>query len=104
MNTGSTKANWFPYTIPPTPTRSPNDFYALTFSEDATPLKNPSQFLNWKKVNLPNGVNLGDILYWNPSSGEGGEWVVLPAPSSSDLRVLTIQNNNLAWTETEDCE
>lgn len=50
---------------------------------------------------LPEGVNLGDIIYYDPNSEDG--WVVLAAPQSSGLRVLTITNGTLAWTETQDC-
>ena len=47
---------------------------------------------------LPDGSRRGDLLYWN-----GTGWVVLIAPASTALRVLTIQNGALAWTQTEDC-
>lgn len=50
---------------------------------------------------LPQGQNNGDILYWNSSSQD---WQTLLAPDSETLKVLTIQNGQLAWTETEDCE
>jgi hypothetical protein len=48
---------------------------------------------------LPQGARSGDLLYWN-----GERWLVLPAPSSAALRVLTIQGGALAWTATEECE
>jgi hypothetical protein len=48
--------------------------------------------------NLPDGAAAGDLLYWN-----GSRWLILPAPASTALRVLTIQNGTLAWTETEAC-
>lgn len=47
---------------------------------------------------LPDGTSRGDLLYWN-----GTRWVVFPAASGAGLRVLTIQNNTLAWTPTQDC-
>jgi hypothetical protein len=93
---------WIPYTIPACPSVNAGDNYALSAKVGANPSKNPSQFLEWKKV-LPKGKELGDTLYWDPAKGEGGEWVVLPSPSGDDLRVLTIQNRNLAWTLTQDC-
>jgi hypothetical protein len=48
---------------------------------------------------LPDGAAAGDLLYWN-----GSRWLVLSAPSSTALRVLTIQGGALAWTATEECE
>jgi hypothetical protein len=50
---------------------------------------------------LPKGAKKGDILYWNPEGN--GRWVVLPAPSDTALRVLTISSGTLAWTSTQDC-
>jgi hypothetical protein len=47
---------------------------------------------------LPNGTNKGDLLYW-----DGERWVVLVAPLSETLNVLTIQSGTLAWTATQDC-
>jgi hypothetical protein len=35
---------------------------------------------------LPKGSKKGDILYWNPADG-GGKWVVLPAPSGSNISI-----------------
>jgi len=54
-------------------------------------------------ITLPDGATKGDLLYWDPEQDDGGAWAVLSAPSSTTLRVLTIQNGALAWTETEDC-
>jgi hypothetical protein len=104
VNTFNTSSPWVPYKIPPTPIPESGKTYALSFSDNAVPAKNPSQFLQWKEVGLPDGTNKGDIIYWDPNSGEDGEWVVLSAPSSDSLRVLTIKNNTLAWTETEECD
>lgn len=53
---------------------------------------------------IPRGTTKGDLLYWDPSQGDDGQWVVLPAAEGNGLRVLTLQNGVLAWTETEDCE
>jgi hypothetical protein len=53
---------------------------------------------------LPDGATKGDLLYWDPEQEGDGAWVVLPAPSSTALRVLTLQNGTLAWTATEECE
>jgi hypothetical protein len=47
---------------------------------------------------LPEGTNAGDIIYFT-----GQAWAVLPAPQNSQLRVLTIQEGNLRWLDTEDC-
>lgn len=63
--------------------------YEITYTKDGTRI---TRF-------LPDGSKPGDLLYWN-----GKRWVVLTAPASDDLRVLTIQNGALAWTQTEDCE
>ena len=115
--------NWTPYKIPPTPTITNNDVYSLTCSDGAIDSKNPSQFLQWRKVSLPEGDNKGDLLQWDPAAGYNGAWVVLAAPSNegsiiywdgSDwqflnppsgnaLHVLGIRNRTLAWTATEDC-
>jgi hypothetical protein len=101
---------WVPYKIPPIVEReNPSDVYALGWDQDLAdscagdPTQtNPTQFLKWEKV-LPSGEKLGDILYWNPNSGENGEWVILSAPSGSVLYALTIQNGTLTWTATQDC-
>lgn len=99
------QTNWNPYTIPATPTipSGNSDVYSLSCEEGADGTKNPSQFLKWKKTNLPRGSSKGDLLYWDPEAGEEGAWVVLAAPSGSTLNVLTIQNGNLSWTATQDC-
>lgn len=47
---------------------------------------------------LPEGENKGDLLYW-----DGEKWDIHPAYTGAELRVLTIQNGTLAWTQTEDC-
>jgi hypothetical protein len=54
------KTTWIPYKIPPTPVPETGKQYALSFSSDATPEKNPSQFLRWAVV----------------EGGEGGEGCV----------------------------
>jgi len=41
---------WFPYTIPPTPLKSGTEDYALSFKGSGNPEKNPSEFLEWKKM------------------------------------------------------
>jgi hypothetical protein len=50
-------------------------------------------------TSIPRGNNRGDLLYYN-----GQAWTVLPSVASSTLHVLTIQNEELAWTPTEACE
>jgi hypothetical protein len=52
---------------------------------------------------LPKGTNKGDLLYWNPESGDEGEWVVLSAPSGTSLIVLGFTGGTVAWVDTEDC-
>jgi hypothetical protein len=47
---------------------------------------------------MPDGTNVGDLLYWN-----GERWVTLRAVVSGQMHVLTITNNVLSWTQTEDC-
>jgi|694.fasta_scaffold17753_13 hypothetical protein len=90
---------WVPYKIPPVVEKeNPDDVYALSFSDDAqvVPQTNPSKFLEWKKIDpLPQGTNLGDIIYWDPSSGENGEWVILENPQPE---------NNLEWKVFDVCE
>jgi hypothetical protein len=80
--------------------------------------------LSWDPVGFPEGSTKGDLLYWDPAAGDGGDWVVLAAPSSngsilywnenswnflappsgSGLKVLTATGGELAWNDTEDCE
>lgn len=51
---------------------------------------------------IPSGENKGDLLYWDTE--DTPEWKVLEAPEESeDLKVLTIRNGQLEWTDTEDC-
>ena len=97
-----TNQHWSPYIIPPCLTPEGGKNYTLSFSDKAEPTKNPSQFLEWKET-VPNGTNLGDIIYWDPSAGDGGAWVALPAPSGSGLKVLTANDGTLAWADTQDC-
>lgn len=52
---------------------------------------------------LPKGINNGDLLYWNPAAGGTGQWVVLTAPQSNQLKVLGILNGALQWVDTQDC-
>lgn len=96
--------DWIPYKIPRTINReNPNDIYGLSFNKNADPQKNPSQFLEWKKL-LPSGENLGDILYWTPSGDEGGgTWTVLSSPqdaTEADPKFLSF-NGDILWDETE---
>jgi hypothetical protein len=54
-------------------------------------------------VGVPDGENKGDLLYWDTE--DTPKWKVLEAPEESeDLKVLTIRNGQLEWTDTEDCE
>ena len=77
------------------------------------------------KSRMPNGNSRGDLLYWDPQAGEGGAWVVLNtsgaqkgsllvwgedtwqilnAPQGGDLHVLSVQNGEISWIQTQDCE
>jgi hypothetical protein len=95
-------SNWVPYKIPPCP--EPEDkIYALSIKDGATPDKNPSQFLEWKEI-LPRGEDKGDLLYWDPAEGEGGEWVILPPPSGTDTKVLASNGGVPYWLGTEECD
>ena len=49
---------------------------------------------------MPDGVNLGDTLYWHV---EDNEWKVLAAPASSAIHVLAIAGSAPYWIATEDC-
>lgn len=62
--------------------------YEVEYTKDGTRIKRL----------LPDGKNKGDLLYW-----DGSKWSILAARESETLLVLTLQNGNLAWTETEDC-
>jgi hypothetical protein len=73
--------------------------YEVEYTEDGTKLKNLKQ--------LPNGLLLGDMAYYDPDAGNNGAgaWRVLAAPPTSDDKIyaLTIQSGALKWVETEDC-
>jgi hypothetical protein len=116
--------NWTPFILPAT--IGGEKTKALTIPEGSPSGENPSRYLQWKVIeaNLPEGSNIGDLLYWNPSAGDNGAWVVLAAPSNggsiiywdgaawqfltppsgTTLHVLGIQSGTLAWTATEDCD
>lgn len=89
MNTSNISTPWVPYKIPPCPVPDTGKTYALSFSDNAVPSKNPSQFLQWKEIeaNLPEGTNKGDILYWDPAAGDDGAWVVLTAPENATIEI-----------------
>jgi hypothetical protein len=57
------KTGWFPYVIPPTPIRDGNSEYALSFRGDGDPEKNPSEFLEWRKINESGSECVGLNLY-----------------------------------------
>ena len=71
-----------------------NKSYRVKYEESGTVLVLPV---------LPRGTNKGDLLYWNPDLGEAGAWAILPSPAGTAMRVLTISNRALAWTQTQDC-
>ena len=56
MNGAMSSTPWIPYKIPATPTPISTDKYLLGVKYDdnpdknATPLKNPSQFLEWQRM------------------------------------------------------
>ena len=47
---------------------------------------------------FPEKPNEGDMMYFN-----GTEWVSLPSPSGSGLKVLTHNGTAPSWAETESC-
>jgi hypothetical protein len=138
MNTSNTSSPWVPYSIPPCPVVQ-DEIYGLSFTDEATPTKNPSQFLEWKKLlpkgkdndiliweedewvpfspsgseeepnflkydgselswgpaELPEGENLGDLLYWNPAAGDEGEWDILSAPTNNGAIIYWV--NGSGW-------
>jgi len=74
--------------------------YTVEYRDDGVVLKDLK--------GLPNGENLGDILYWDPEAGNNGAgaWRRHLAPlvdNDNKFYVLTIQNGVLIWLETEDC-
>jgi len=77
-----------------------------TFRSDVSSESGPTLPKSQYYVGVPNGANKGDLLYWNPDMGSEGRWAILQAPQTgkATLKVLTIQNDTLAWTDTEDCE
>ena len=147
MNTPNSSAPWVPYKIPPTPAVGEyNNLYGLSFVKGASPIKNPSQFLEWRAllpvgkdndllkwqtdrwvvfspsgsqeepfylnyngsdlswgpVNFPKGSSKGDIIYWNPESGDEGEWVILP-PSGSEEEPLYLacRGEEPSWEQND---
>jgi hypothetical protein len=50
-------------------------------------LKYNGSELFWGPAALPDGTNEGDLLYWDPSAGDGGAWVVLTAPQNSEILI-----------------
>jgi hypothetical protein len=154
-------AAWIPFSLPEAVASTDGEKYFLALKEEAEPATNPTKFLEWATNGFPEGENLSDMLYWDPSAREGkggwvvlpafqetleeGEfippkdrvltlkegilswlesfpipdginrgdilywnsdenaWVVLPAPSGTGLKVLTINGGNIGWTDTQDC-
>lgn len=62
----------------------------------AAPPTSKSEFSS----SMPNGVNLGDTLYWDE---EEKGWKVLAAPASSAIHVLAIAGSAPYWIATENC-
>jgi len=99
VNTSNTP--WIPYKIPPTPVPKEGVQYALSFANNATPTKNPSQFLEWQEVTFPQGTQKWDLLYWDPASGENGAWVPLKVQGTAENPLsLTYNGNSLIWSQT----
>ena len=72
--------------LPPRPNNNEAHFLASQNAE-----------LKWKKGDLPDGQNIGDLLYW------GGEsWVIIPPPSGG-TSVLASNGTVPYWIGTEDC-
>lgn len=48
---------------------------------------------------MPTGEDRGDIVYWEPATGEDGAWVKLDAPNATPLQpeLLTHDGGNLFW-------
>lgn len=63
--------------------------YEVEYTKDGTRIKRI----------LPDGFNIGDLLYWDSE-----KWVILEATQSSTLHILGIQDGNLNWIATQDCE
>jgi hypothetical protein len=100
--------NWTPFILPAT--IGGEKTKALTIPEGSPSGENPSRYLQWKVIeaNLPEGSNFGDILYWDLSAGDGGAWVILNAPQSSQILIKKFsvcengepkEYNMLAWVQ-----
>jgi hypothetical protein len=88
----NTSAPWVPYKIPPTVPSEDGRNYGLSFSKNADPNKNPSQFLEWKDMGLPDGVD-NDMLKW-----AGDKWVTFsPSGSSEQPTALQYDGQSLFW-------
>lgn len=109
MNQSSSQNAWTPFKIPPAPNAQDVGDYSLHLTPNAAPDTNPSKFLRWKKsTGLPDGSQLGDILYWDPEAGgedeEGeptGDWVILPPPEGGELHGLVIEGDAPFWVEAK---
>jgi hypothetical protein len=53
--------------------------------------------LNWGS-GFPDGINYGDILYW-----DGASWVTLSAPNDGTTYVLASTGGTPYWIATEEC-
>ena len=81
--------NWKRTTLKQPKDTDPADaLYEVRYEEDGTYITRI----------LPNGTNVGDLLYW-----DGEKWTPLAAVSSSTLHILGIKDNALQWVETQDC-
>jgi hypothetical protein len=103
-------AAWIPFSLPEAIASTDGEKYFLALKEDAEPATNPTKFLEWATNGFPEGENLSDMLYWDPSAREGkGGWVVLPAFQETfeegefippKDRVLTLKEGILSWLES----
>jgi hypothetical protein len=81
--------NWKRTTLKQPKDTDPADaLYEVRYEEDGTYITRI----------LPNGTNVGDLLYW-----DGEKWTPLAAVSNSTLYILGIKDNALQWVETQDC-
>jgi hypothetical protein len=53
------------------------------------------------EIKMKDGVTNGDMLYWDAT---GEEWVLLAAPPSGYIHVLSHDGDVPSWIETEECE
>jgi len=68
-------------------------------------LSSDNQDIDWREVDFPDGEELGQLLYWDPTAGQNGEgaWVLTEAPSENEPeRFLYWNQSEYAFAEAKE--